>query len=282
MTAKTVSIVICSRDSERTLEKTLESCLENHPLEIILVDQNSRDGTLSIAKRFGLKVLTQDRGLGYARQMGALAARGEFVAYVDSDVILSPNTIDRLIRDMIENEYVGISAKTLAVSKDTYWTWAEDQAGKLEYNREGETNLIGTAATIFRREVVLTYGFDPFFSGAAEDNDFAYRLRKAGNRLGVSSAIAYHNHPTTLRQLMRKQYWYGKGDARFFWKHQDLRYFVLPFFAIPRHLYLCHKAGCFKMLPYYVFRSVPNIFGRVIGLLRLTVTHWRRMRHQRV
>ncbi len=269
MPNKTVTVVICSRNSERTLERTLDSCCKNNPLEIILVDQCSTDETLTIAERFGVRVLTHNRGLGYARQIGAIEARGELIAYVDSDVILSPNALDTLVEDMIKNGYAGISARTIAASRDTYWNWAEEQAGEMEYNREGEADLIGTAATIFTREVLLAYGFDPFFSGAAEDNDFAYRLRKAGHKLGVSSAIAYHDHPATLDQLMKKQYWYGKGDAMFFLKHRDLKYYILPFFAIPRAFFLCLEKNDFKMLPYYVFRSIPNILGRMVGFLGL-------------
>lgn len=278
MTTKDISIVICTKNSERVLEKVLESCLENNPLEIIIVDHNSTDGTLDLAKRFGVKVLTEDRGLGYARQMGAKEARGEFVAYVDSDIILPPNTMQTLVKEMIENEYVGISAKVISLTNNTYWEWAEGQAIGLEYNNEGDADLIGTLATAYRKEVVLSFGFDPFFVGAGEDIDFAYRLRKAGNRLGVSSATVYHDYPATLRGLMKKRYWWGKGDARFFWRHRDLRAFILPFFVIPHAFFRCLKEKSFKMFPYYVFRSISNILGRVIEFLNLTLSQRRSRR----
>ena len=84
-----VSVVVCAYNAERTMDQCLASlAVLNYPdYEVIVVNDGSRDRTLSIAEGYGFcRIINQsNHGLSVARNVGAEAATGEIVAYTDSD-----------------------------------------------------------------------------------------------------------------------------------------------------------------------------------------------------
>jgi glycosyltransferase involved in cell wall biosynthesis len=104
-----VSIIVPTLNAQRTLRSTLESIArQSHPagdIEILLVDGGSTDDTLQIAHEHGCTVLANEKvQQEFAKHIGLLQARGEYIMFVDSDEVLdNPNDIrikvDSLRRD---------------------------------------------------------------------------------------------------------------------------------------------------------------------------------------
>ncbi len=113
-----VSVIIPAYNVERWVAETLENAFTQtwRPIEIILVDDGSTDGTLQIARQYesrGLKIVTQEnRGLSGARNSGLKIATGEFVQFLDADDLLSADKIQRQI-EMLQTSPPG----TLALSR---------------------------------------------------------------------------------------------------------------------------------------------------------------------
>jgi glycosyltransferase involved in cell wall biosynthesis len=84
-----VTVVIPAFNRERFLGDAIESVfLQDHrPLEVLVVDDGSTDGTAAVARRFpGVRYLGRSHGgAAAARNTGVTAARGEFLAFLDSD-----------------------------------------------------------------------------------------------------------------------------------------------------------------------------------------------------
>lgn len=99
MTAPLVSILIPCHDAAPWLAATLESALaQTWPaIEIIVVDDGSRDNSLAIARQFeprGVRVLTQaNRGASAARNAALRAAKGNWFQFLDADDLLAPDKI---------------------------------------------------------------------------------------------------------------------------------------------------------------------------------------------
>jgi glycosyltransferase involved in cell wall biosynthesis len=247
-----ISVIICAKNSEKTIEECLESVKGNNPLEIIVVDGMSKDNTVEIAQKYTEKFYSdQGRGLAYARQLGAEKATGEYIAYVDSDVILPEGCLAKMLEEMKERGYTAIHAQILSLKNRGYWEWAEDQHFRIAFNKEGERQAIGTIAAIYERDKVLTYKFDPSFTGAAEDGDLCYRLRRSGFKLGVSSAFAYHQHRASAKSFIKQRISYGKGNALYFWKNKSPLALFGASLLIPFGVYVCIRKRSLKMLPYY-------------------------------
>src|SRR5919198_3579594 len=98
-----VSILIPAYNAERWLADTIRSALEQTwpRKEIIIVDDGSRDQTLSIARQFAAKnvsVVTQEnQGGSAARNRAFSLCQGEFIQWLDADDLLSPEKIARQI-----------------------------------------------------------------------------------------------------------------------------------------------------------------------------------------
>lgn len=267
-----VSVVICAKNAERTIEECLDSIRMNNPSEIIVIDDGSTDKTAEISRRFTSRIYSNDgRGVPRARQLGAEMASGSHIFYVDSDVILTEDCLQTMMREMKANGYSGIHAQVLGAKDGGYWGWAEDQRFRMRFNRVGEAPYIVTMAAIFERNVILKYQFDPFFTVAGEDSDLSYRLRKAHLRLGISSAHVYHSHRATATTFIKQRVRYGKGNARFFWKHRSLVALVGPSAQLPFGILVCIKQRSVKILPYYLVWSISGTYGLLTQLASLIV-----------
>lgn len=90
-----ISVVICTYNRADLLRGVLQSLctqiLESSRYEVVVVDNNSTDGTCAVAREFRLRYpnvshyVEQQQGLSHARNLGLEVARGEFVAYIDDD-----------------------------------------------------------------------------------------------------------------------------------------------------------------------------------------------------
>lgn len=107
-----VSIIIPCHNAETTLARCLQSCFEqSYPnLEVIVVDNNSTDGTTALLKQFvgsaprpvHYRNCSQP-GQNYARNAGLLEARGEYIQWLDADDELTPDKLTRQVM-VLESE----------------------------------------------------------------------------------------------------------------------------------------------------------------------------------
>jgi glycosyltransferase involved in cell wall biosynthesis len=119
MQQKGISIIICCYNSQDTIEQTLSHILnqkdaETIEQEIIVVDNNSSDNTLSIAKDMqskhdGIRILSESRqGLSYARITGYLNSNYEYLLYCDDDNYLDDTYITNAFKTIDEDESIGV------------------------------------------------------------------------------------------------------------------------------------------------------------------------------
>ena len=184
MTRRTldVSVVVPTRNAERLIDECLASIQRSNPREIIVVDGESTDRTVEIARRYGAVVLSDGgQGLPAARRMGAEAASSALVALVDVDVRLGDGDLEQLLAEFHDEGYTALQAGLHSVSGSGYWGRA-----LADHHRTGRSkNWFGVVATVFDRDTLLRHGFDDrFLSG--EDIDLRWRLQNAGAKIGVS------------------------------------------------------------------------------------------------
>ncbi len=93
-----VSVIIPAYNEAERLPQAVESARRQSlpPREIIVVDDGSTDGTAEVARKLGVRVISQEnKGLPGARNSGIRAARGEWIALLDSDDIWEPDKLER-------------------------------------------------------------------------------------------------------------------------------------------------------------------------------------------
>ncbi len=101
-----VSVIVANYNGARTLADCLASILAQSlgQIEVLLIDDASNDNSLAIAAgfavrddRLGIQVLARNAGPAAARNAGLAVARGGWIAIVDSDDILHPDRLARLV-----------------------------------------------------------------------------------------------------------------------------------------------------------------------------------------
>jgi glycosyltransferase involved in cell wall biosynthesis len=99
-----VSVVTPVRDGERFLTDAIDSVLDQgFPVEVIVVEDGSRDSSAAIARGYGAPVkciATEPNGLGHARNVGIEAATGEYLTFIDADDLWPPRRLELQLKVM--------------------------------------------------------------------------------------------------------------------------------------------------------------------------------------
>lgn len=105
-----VSIIITTRNEEINIQNCLESIKrQNYPLdkiEIIIVDNNSTDKTLVIARRYTDKIYNYGPERSAQRNYGAKYAIGKYILYLDADMMLSKDVISECVEKCEKQDLV--------------------------------------------------------------------------------------------------------------------------------------------------------------------------------
>jgi glycosyltransferase involved in cell wall biosynthesis len=112
-----ITLILPCRNEEKALP-VLASLLPKGIDEVIVVDNGSKDNTVSVAKRLGFRVFAEDRhvkgiGYGYALQKGILNARGDIIICMDGDGSYPVNDTPRLISHLLSEKLDFISCNRL-------------------------------------------------------------------------------------------------------------------------------------------------------------------------
>jgi len=261
-----VSVVVLTRNSARTLDRCLKSIIPEDPREIIAVDSMSTDATLGILKRFGVKIEKDvSCSLGQARQAGVFCSKGKYVMFVDSDVELTEGCIRMLVDELEEKEWAAIQARLLSRENSSYWQKVTCRTNESSPHTEGGPQpSVATAATVFRRALLLSLQFDPNFVEAAEDVDVCVRLTRAGHIVGISrNAIAYHTDRREFLSFLKQQIRYGRGNARLAYKYQAVKIPLKGLHHTGTRLLMSLVTGNWDRIPYYASVMVGDLFGIV-------------------
>lgn len=213
-----VTVVVPTRNSARTLERCLRSIVEQtdrtggpFPLELVVVDNHSTDGTDAIARRFAHRVLTAGPERSAQRNLGAAAGRAPVVAFVDSDQVLEATVAVEAVELMERDAALGVVVVPERSFGEGFWARGRDLERRLA---QGDAR---TEAGRFYRRATLDAigGFDERLTGP-EDWELHDRTVAAGWRVGRTAAGIDHDEGRiSLRASFAKKRYYGRWFAAY-------------------------------------------------------------------
>ncbi|HYL58815.1 MAG TPA: glycosyltransferase [Candidatus Acidoferrales bacterium] len=217
-----VSVVICAYNAERTMRPCLESLrrLDYPNYEVVIVDDGSRDATAEISMDFPeFRLIRQpNKGLSVARNVGMHAARGEIIAYTDSDCVVDPHWLTLMVRAMLENNFDGCGGPNYAPHEDG-WVEACCAASPgapchVLVAEDRAEHLAGCNMVFTRSALSKVGGFDAQFTAAGDDVDVCWRMLDAGLKLGFApAAFVWHFRRNTVKAYYGQQRGYGRAEA---------------------------------------------------------------------
>jgi glycosyltransferase involved in cell wall biosynthesis len=225
-----VSVVVCAYNAERTMRRCLESLrtldYANH--EVIIVDDGSRDSTAEIATDFPeFRLIRQsNKGLSVARNVGLHAARGEIIAYTDSDCVVDPHWLTLMVGAMVENKFDACGGPNYAPheeSRTEACVAVSPGAPCHVLIDEDRAEHLAGCNMVFRKSMLTTIGgFDPQFTAAGDDVDICWRAIDAGFTLGFCpAAFVWHFRRNTVKAYYGQQRGYGKAEAMLYFKYPE-------------------------------------------------------------
>lgn len=205
----------------RCLESLTKLAFARDRFEVLMVDNGSRDRTLEIAESFqdrlSLKVLQKTNvRISALRNLGARAAAGDILAFLDADCLAPENWLDRIL-ELASADGAGVLGAYYLLPQDSTWvgrTWHRYQ----EAPKSGEVSHVPAGDLIMRREDFLRLGgFDETIQ-TNEDYELCERARANGMTVRAAPKIGVVHLGTaqSLRVFFRKQAWHGTHVVKVF------------------------------------------------------------------
>lgn len=255
-------MVVPTRNSAKTLRRCLESVRGQvyKNIELIIVDNYSSDETCAIAMEFGAVVLRRGPERSSQKNWGARNARGEWLYFVDSDFVLEPNVVCECVE--VCKDFDAFSTVNYSTGKSV---WGKSIALKERFLAHDPA--LQTVHFIRRRVFFEVGGFDESLV-VGEDLDLYARLLERGYRIGNVDAVEWHvGEPETLRDIARRNFYYGKVVGGYFRKRGNYARRQLSPFK-PRLFWLLVKSGS----PYLASLAVVDVVRWLSSLFGLAVS----------
>ncbi len=297
------SIVLPTKDRPKDLARALERLMKHQTRvthEIIVVDNNPASGlTAPVVARYPevIYVAESRRGVGYARNTGVLAARGDVVIMTDDDIVVGEGWLDYLIEPFWRPEIAAVMGLVLPYELNTPSQELFEQLGGLNFGYQyryydknffdqeilPDIGRIGnTASSAFRYAIFADPHVGPFDEalGAGTpargggDTYHFYRALAAGYATVYQpDTRAFHKHRTTMAKLRKQiasfQCGYTAMLTRIIERDKDERAAKMLYSYLPRDKWNRLKQALqgFSNVPFSLL--LMEIWGNLIGPFNL-------------
>jgi len=283
-----VTVGLCVRNGAQVVKNAFKSIsIQDYPhelMKLVIVNDGSVDNTLSLAQEFArgidiqtVIISTTGVGLGTARQLVVNNADGDYIVWVDDDLVLSKDFIRNHVEFMEKNPNVGaargiynLNINNPSIIELPIFVYAI-------LNNTPNPKAIGTGGAIFRIKALENVGgFDIHIKGAGEDKDISHRIIKSGWALATNTSSKVYsskNNPKTWPTLWKKWFGYGYGNHLLYHKHnfKELLIEIFPPLALLSIIKLSIMIYRLNNMKKIFFLAVPLSFiyiAKSFGFLR--------------
>ena len=237
-----VSVIVPTYERRDLVVKAVRALARqsfNHPFEVIVVVDGSRDGTAEALQRttcpFPLRVIEQaNQGAARARNRGAAEAGGEILLFLDDDMTADPRLLAEHDRSHREGAEVVVGHMPLHPDSPSGFLgieveqWAEERRHRLMQPGAALTlhDLLTGQLSVSRAAFDRVGGFDLRFTRAGtfgnEDVDLGYRLLLSGCRCVFNpAAVSWQLYVVAPAEILRRVRDVGRADVAFARKHPE-------------------------------------------------------------
>lgn len=293
------SIIIVAHNEEKALARCLQSlkkqCGSRKNIEIIVVDDNSSDNTIKMAKKAGANVFPQKKSMGisFCRNLGTKKAKGKYVIFLDAHVYLTEKNSFKIIEDYFKAfpKVVGISGFYKSFRKNDY-NFVRDlvreayrqKKKKIVHISFSNFSTFSSCIGAIRKMVFKTYSFpEKYKDGANEDSLFQLILMNKGFQfLHLKQIQCWHDASLSFWDLLKKVFYQARGFNNLLHSVSNMRLRKMPFspflFDFPVSFLLLPFVplkffAVFFVLDFYQLLSILKIKGYSLPQKFLTVLY---------
>ncbi|MEU0576338.1 glycosyltransferase [Streptomyces griseoincarnatus] len=227
-----VTVLVPAFNEAKCIENTVNSLMaSDHPIEVLVIDDGSTDGTARIVEAMGLpnvRVIRQlNAGKPAALNRGLANARHDIVVMMDGDTVFEPSTVRELVQPFGDPRVGAVAGNAKVGNKDSLigaWQHIEYVMGfnldRRMYDILRCMPTIPGAVGAFRKSALEPIG-GMSDDTLAEDTDVTMALHRAGWRVVYAeNARAWTEAPETVQQLWSQRYRWSYGTMQAIWKHR--------------------------------------------------------------
>ncbi|MCX4700351.1 glycosyltransferase [Streptomyces sp. NBC_01373] len=227
-----VSVLVPAYNEAKCIENTVRSLMESdHPVEVIVIDDGSSDGTARIVENLnlpGVRVVRQlNAGKPAALNRGVANARYDLVVMMDGDTVFEPSTVRELVQPFGDPRVGAVAGNAKVGNKDTLigaWQHIEYVMGfnldRRMYDVLQCMPTIPGAVGAFRRSALERVG-GMSDDTLAEDTDITMAIHRDGWKVVYAeNARAWTEAPESVQQLWSQRYRWSYGTMQAIWKHR--------------------------------------------------------------
>ncbi|MFC4497688.1 polysaccharide deacetylase family protein [Streptomyces ovatisporus] len=227
-----VTVLVPAFDERECIANTVYSlAASDHPLEVIVIDDGSTDGTARIVESLGLpgvRVLRQpNSGKPVALNHGLQHASHELIVMMDGDTVFEPSTVRELVQPFADPRVGAVAGNAKVGNRQRLvgaWQHIEYVMGfnldRRMYDVLRCMPTIPGAVGAFRRSALWRVG-GMSDDTLAEDTDVTMALHRDGWQVVYAErARAWTEAPQNVRQLWSQRYRWSYGTMQAIWKHR--------------------------------------------------------------
>ena len=233
-----VSIIIPVKDRAGELRRCLGSLAQllypQERLQIIVVDDGSSDDSAQVARECGAQLLPSGgigTGPAAARNVGARAARGEILAFIDSDCSASAAWLDELIPAFADPALAAVGGQVDGLCSESAVDRYEAVMSSLSLGNRARSGSSGhdtfylpSCNLLVRRSAFMSAGGFEESMHVGEDVDLTWRLRDAGWTISyLPAGSILHEHRSSIRSFMSRRFDYGTSEGMLQLRHPGRR-----------------------------------------------------------
>jgi glycosyltransferase involved in cell wall biosynthesis len=260
-----VSVIIPTRNSERTIRGCLESLRAQtyKNFEIIVVDNFSTDSTVRIAKEYADIVLLAGPERTSQVKQGAANSKGDFIYKIDSDFVLEPSVLEKAVKVALDEKAVAVVIPNLSYPRISFWS---------EVRFFERLSYVGSkqieAARFIRRDAYDRVGGHDGTLVAYEEHDLHNRVSRLGKIVRIEDASEWHmGEPKRLADIVTTNWYYGKTAIRYIRRYPH----IAPAQVLPVRRSLYNQRTVFlhrpKLLLGLAIYEIAKYFSGFLGLL---------------
>lgn len=209
----TVSVIIPNYNYARTLRQCLRAVFDQtYPhLEVVVVDDGSTDASPDIAAEFPCTLVrTANTGVSAARNTGVRHSTGEILFFLDSDIALAPQAVERAVRLLTSDRRLGfvggVYDKEPLIDDGPVERYKVLHGHFWRVRNAGEVRLCNFSLGAMRRETYELAGPLDTSLRATEDVEYGARLAAISTVLIDATILGRHDDDDRLGVLLGKQY----------------------------------------------------------------------------
>ena len=280
-----VSVIIPVRNRSQEIGECLASLQQldfpTEQLEIIVVDDASEDDTATEVEKYPVDLirLKTHQQASYCRNLGARHARGDILAFIDSDCAADPLWLKHLLPAFDDPTLAAVGGRVDSFYEEKRLDFYEKAKSSLMVSHHAKRSkrndpffYVPACNFLVRRHVFLEMGGFDVALTVGEDVDLCWRLQKHDHDIEFwPEGVIYHKHRNRLAAFCKRRFDYGTSEPMLQKMHPEkVKQFFMPPIALG-----------FWLLLILLVLTGHSVFGFMAGLLVIGSPLIKRHRYKR-